>query len=330
MKKILLLLATASAVYANDFCQQYCTSCAADSNDPTCEKVISVCGCTPITESSEPAEETEPVIDTTAATTVVDSVKNNTVVSAPEAETIEKNIADTTTSAEPVASTEVPASTEEAASPSGAVPPIRFRMGAGADFRMFTPYKFGDIRHLQRHVGFGGGLHFATRWEIMKFFDFQSGINAGIQGTNNDFDDNYGIIQREIDITFITLYAEIPLSAHVKLPIHKNFVPFFSYTFLIKKPVYEWGHYDIDYSIDYSHNVTDHSLSHYDDDDYYSGAFAVNDWEFSHSFGFGFEIADHFSIEASFAFFSFDSGTNGIHEYEDDDANFRINLDYFF
>ncbi len=354
MKKMFLILATATTVFAQSMCEEYCETCAVDSSDPSCERISKICGCAIAPKASASTSLTDSNSENDSTSTAENVPTENTTTNSAEGALMnsDENVPAEnvpTTSAEPSAentnelaqetstsdSTEnVPAalaperSQEKETAPESDSGTKLFRLGAGAGFRTFEPKSYGKIHYDHYNQGYGGALRFVAQWTPIQYVSLQTGLDVSIYYADMGESERtymYNSVEGSAIISYTTLYLEIPLSVRLKLPLGKYATPFISYTFGIRHPEYEWGSYDYYYYNKKNGNyLTDDEHSH-------SGFFESIDWEFSHLIGFGVEIARHFSLEMSFSMLEFDSGSGEIHDYSDNsEYNFRINLDYLF
>lgn len=345
MKKMFLILATATTVFAQSMCEEYCGTCAVDSSDPSCERISKICGCaiapkasasTSLTDSNsenDPTTSAEPSAENSnelvQETSTSDSAENIPAALAPErSQDSEISPDENTAPAENSVAQASPEDKPRETAPESDSGTKLFRLGAGAGFRTFEPKSYGKIHYDHYNQGYGGALRFVAQWTPIQYVSLQTGLDVSIYYADMGESERtymYNSVEGSASISYTTLYFEIPLSVRLKLPLGKYATPFISYTFGIRHPEYEWGSYDYYYYNEKNgHYLTDDEHSH-------SGFFEGIDWEFSHLIGFGVEIARHFSLEMSFSLLEFDSSSGEIHEYTDNtEYNFRINLDYLF
>ncbi len=170
---------------------------------------------------------------------------------------------------------------------------------------------------------FMAGLSYIARWYFYSAGSIQTGL--GIHFRHHSAEDDefrwlgsrlsyYGRTDTymEIEVEYCNITLEIPVGIRIGLPF-KYFAPFVSNTFYIQKPLYGWGFLYIDGYGDY----TEKDL----EGDFYD----KKDWEFVDWIGFGFEVAQHFSLE--FQTMLFAERTGNAHLF-DADESFRINMQF--
>ena len=365
MKKMFLILATATTVFAQSMCEEYCGTCAVDSSDPSCERISKICGCaiapkasasTSLTDSNSEndptstaegalmnSDETVPAenVPTTSAepsaensnelvqeTSTSDSAENIPAALAPEhSQDSEISPDENTAPAENSVAQASPEDKPRETAPESDSGTKLFRLGAGAGFRTFEPKSYGKIHYDHYNQGYGGALRFVAQWTPIQYVSLQTGLDVSI----------YYADMGESERTY--MYNSVEGSAIISYTTLYFEIPL---SVRLKLPLGKYATPFISYTFGIRHPEYEWGSYDYyyynsngnnilDDEHSHSGFFEGIDWEFSHLIGFGVEIARHFSLEMSFSMLEFDSGSGEIHDYSDNsEYNFRINLDYLF
>lgn len=167
---------------------------------------------------------------------------------------------------------------------------------------------------------FMAGLSYIAKWYFYSAGSIQTGLGIHFRHHSAEDDEFRWLgaltsnrnIYLELEVEYYNITLEIPVGIRIGLPF-KYFAPFVSNTFYIQKPLYGGGYLYIDGYGDY----TEKDL----EGDFYG----KKDWEFVDWIGFGFEVAQHFSLE--FQTMLFAERTGSAHLF-DPDESFRINMQF--
>ena len=141
----------------------------------------------------------------------------------------------------------------------------------------------------------------ALRWYFYDMGLFQTGVSALLQGAEHKISAfSTSIIDREVYVRYLAIYAEIPLEVRLGIPLKGIFRPFVSFNYTLRKPVYAWTNYSIEYKIGYgsaSWNGSTNDFSEDEEDSWQGGAFQEDDWESMCFWGLGFELTRHITVQ---------------------------------
>ena len=147
----------------------------------------------------------------------------------------------------------------------------------------------------------GGALGLALRWYFYDMGLFQTGMSALLQGAEHKISAfNTSIIDREVYVRYLAIYAEIPLEVRLGIPLKGIFRPFVSFNYTLRKPVYAWTNYSIEYRVGYgstSWNGSTNDFFEDEEDSWQGGAFQEDDWESMCFWGLGFELTRHITVQ---------------------------------
>jgi hypothetical protein len=203
----------------------------------------------------------------------------------------------------------------------------------------YMGFSFAFEEYLEKEVAnydvypnkqWGINLGFMIRWYFYNWGSFQTGINLVYHEANYDFDDydlyNYRTGYGEGGIEYQNLMFEIPLQFRFGFPLNKagTISPFISASFHMRKPIYMWAEYDVEWT--WSSSYYDYNI-----DESYDGFYALPDWEFLTYVGFGIEFFRRFSLQWQFLPVSIVTNTDTITNYYCDDSDgltWRISMDF--
>ena len=170
----------------------------------------------------------------------------------------------------------------------------------------------------------GLNIGFLLRWYLYQWGSFQTGVNFVYHEAEYVFDGSdlhaYYAGNGNGRVFYDNIMLEIPLQFRFGFPLGaSNLSPFVSASFHIRKPVYIWAEYDIQWGGYY-----------YSDDESYDAFYASYEWEFLTFIGFGVELTRHFSLQWQFLPISIVTNTDRINNYYSDDSDgltWRLSMD---
>ena len=203
----------------------------------------------------------------------------------------------------------------------------------------YMGFSFAFEEYLEKEVAnydvypnkqWGINLGFMIRWYFYNWGSFQTGANVVYHHAEYDFDgydmEHYMIEYGEGGIEYQNLMFEIPLQFRFGFPLNKagTISPFISASFHVRKPIYMWAEYDVEWT--WSSSYYDYNI-----DESYDGFYALPDWEFLTYVGFGIEFFRRFSLQWQFLPVSIVTNTDTITNYYCDDSDgltWRISMDF--
>ncbi len=175
---------------------------------------------------------------------------------------------------------------------------------------------------------FGINLGFFMRFYFYSAGSFQVGVNAVYHYGEYDISDDLYVplagYPDNAELTYHSLMFEIPVQGRFGFKIPRiPVVPFVSASLHVRKPIYAWTEYDVDYHWDsYFYGW------HYDWNSY-DGFYNFADWEFLLYVGYGVEIYRHISLQWQFSPLSLVTYSDELMNYDQDDLDtWRLSLDY--
>lgn len=175
---------------------------------------------------------------------------------------------------------------------------------------------------------FGINLGFLMRFYFYSAGSFQVGVNAVYHYGEYDISDDLYVplagYPDNAELTYHSLMFEIPVQGRFGFKIPRiPVVPFVSASLHVRKPIYAWTEYDVDYHWD------SYFYGSYYDWNSYDGFYNFADWEFLLYVGYGVEIYRHISLQWQFSFLSLVTYSDELMNYDQDDLDtWRLSLDY--
>ena len=184
-----------------------------------------------------------------------------------------------------------------------------------------------------KQVGMNFG--YVMRWYFYQWGSFQTGVNFVYHTAEYEWDkydmDGYGYTDVSGGVDYKNIMFDVPLQVRFGFPLGKSAVsPFVSASFHIRKPVYVWMDYDVNWK------WGDNGLYGVLDKDYsfsesYSASYAKSDWEFLLYLGFGLELKRICSIQWQVLPISIVTYADRINNYYTDDSDgvtWRMSVDF--
>lgn len=175
---------------------------------------------------------------------------------------------------------------------------------------------------------FGINLGFFMRFYFYSAGSFQVGVNAVYHYGEYDISDDLYVplagYPDNAELTYHSLMFEIPVQGRFGFKIPRiPVVPFVSASLHVRKPIYAWTEYDVDYHWD------SYFYGWYYDWNSYDGFYNFADWEFLLYVGCGVEIYRHISLQWQFSPLSLVTYSDELMNYDQDDLDtWRLSLDY--
>ena len=203
-------------------------------------------------------------------------------------------------------------------------------MGLSIAFESYLEKEFANY-YVYPGKQSGLNLGFMIRWYFYNWGSFQTGANLVYHHAEHVFDGfdmghYYKIGNGNGGIEYQNLMFEIPLQFRFGFPLDKagEVSPFISASFHVRKPIYMWAEYDVEW--------TWSSLYYgYDIDKSYDGFYALPDWEFLTYVGFGIELSRRVSLQWQFLPVSIVTNIDTNNNYYCDDSDgltWRISMDF--
>ncbi len=195
-------------------------------------------------------------------------------------------------------------------------------MGVSIAYEAFSEKSVAGYEVHEIDKNFGLNLGYFMRFYFYSAGAFQVGLNAVYHYgkydiSSSDLYVSYAGYPDNAELTYHSLMFEIPVQGRFGIPIRKfPVIPFASVSLHIRKPVYAWTEYDVNYRW-------------YDDSDSYSGFYNLSDWEFLLYSGIGIEVNRHFSIQWQYSLLALVTHSDEVMNYDQDVFDmWRLNLDF--
>ena len=164
----------------------------------------------------------------------------------------------------------------------------------------------------------GLNLGYFMRFYFYRAGSFQVGLNAVYHFANynispSDLYVSYAGYPDHAELRYHSLMFEIPVQGRFGIPIRKSpVIPFASVSLHIRKPVYAWTEYDVDWGVSNSYN----------------GFYNLSDWEFLLYSGIGIEVIRRFSIQWQFSPLALVTHSDDVMNYDQNGFDlWRLNFD---
>lgn len=208
-------------------------------------------------------------------------------------------------------------------------------MGVSIAYETFSEKKVAgyNVHEIDKNLGLN--LGYFMRFYFYRAGAFQVGLNAVYHYSkydifSSDLYVSYAGYPDHAELMYHSLMFEIPIQGRFGIPIRKSpVIPFVSVSLHIRKPVYAWTEYNVNYDWG-SDYLWEHSW--YEDSNSYSGFYNLSDWEFLLYNGIGIEVIRHFSIQWQFSPLALVTHSDEVMNYDQNGVDmlhmWRLNFDF--